>query len=196
MLLSSAEKTQSRAIARLIMNAMDYECCAYFVGKEHTLSDFEDVMTLLVEDENSQYSYLNTTVAITDDGEVAGICISYDGGDLHRLRKPFVKAMKKYFDSDFSNMVDETEVGELYIDSLAVVQNHRGNGIATALLKQAFDKTRKIGIDRVGLLVDNGNYKAEHLYTSLGFRLIGYSSWGGHVMKHLVKQVSNSIDNN
>ena len=189
-----AEKSQSRIIAELIMEAMNYECCTYFMGKKASLQDFEDMMTGLVADDKSQYSYLNTTVAITDDNKIAGICVTYDGAKLHQLRVSFVQAAKKCFNRDYSNITDETSDGELYIDSLAVKKEYRHKGIASKLIRQTFDKACKMGINRVGLLVDVGNPKAEQLYTSLGFHSVGNSSWGGHAMKHMQTNVLNNND--
>ena len=74
----TATPLQSREIARLIMVAMNYECCQYFAGDNHTLDEFEDMMTALVERTDSQYSHLNTLVALDGD-DIAGICVSYDG---------------------------------------------------------------------------------------------------------------------
>lgn len=79
----TATPLQSREIARLIMVAMNYECCQYFAGDNHTLDEFEDMMTALVERTDSQYSHLNTLVALDGD-DIAGICVSYDGGQLHQ----------------------------------------------------------------------------------------------------------------
>ena len=47
-LLKEALPEQAQAIARLIMQAMNYDCCQYFAGPDHTLADFERVMTGLV----------------------------------------------------------------------------------------------------------------------------------------------------
>lgn len=183
--IQNAEKFQALSIARLIMQAMNYDCCRYFAGPDHTLDDFERVMTKLVLADDSQYSYLNTIVAIDTDGGVCGCCVSYDGGRLHELRRAFVEAAKAEFGRDFSGMDDETQAGELYIDSIAVPESHRGRGIATALLNAAIDKAKAMGLPAVGLLVDKGNPKAEKLYTRIGFKYVGDSSWGGHEMKHL-----------
>ena len=183
--IQPAARHQSRAIARLIMQAMNYDCCQFFAGPNHTLDDFEQLMTLLVETDESQYSYRNTQVALLPDGEVAGICVTYNGGDLHRLRRAFVEAALLHFGRDFSGIDDETSAGELYIDSLAVAEAHRHQGIATALLRAAIERGQMLRLPAVGLLVDKGNPRAERLYHSLGFRFINESSWGGHPMKHL-----------
>lgn len=167
------------------MQAMNYDCCRYFAGPDHTLDDFERVMTSLVLSEKSQYSYLNTLVAVDDEGGLCGMCVSYDGGRLHELRKAFVDAAKENFGRDFSGMPDETSAGELYIDSLAVTECCRGKGIATSLLKAVVEKAKAMGLPAVGLLVDKGNPKAEKLYERVGFKYVGDNDWGGHPMKHM-----------
>lgn len=183
--IQTAQKHQALSIARLIMQAMNYDCCRYFTGPDHTLDDFERVMTNMVLAENSQYSYLNTLVAIDADGGLCGACVSYDGARLHELRRPFFDTCKEHFGRDVSGIGDETQAGELYLDSLAVYESYRGKGVATRLLQAAIDKGKALGLPAVGLLVDKGNPKAEKLYLRVGFKYVGDSSWGGHEMKHL-----------
>lgn len=183
--IQPAQKFQALSIARLIMQAMNYDCCQYFVGPDNTLDDFERVMTELVLSENSQYSYKNTLVAIDENGGLCGMCVSYDGGQLHGLRKAFIKAMKDNFDRDFSNIADETGPGELYIDSIAVPENCRGKGVATVLLNAVIAKAKDMELPAVGLLVDKNNPKAERLYGRVGFKFVDDNMWGGHPMRHL-----------
>lgn len=172
-------------IASLIMEAMNADCCQNFAGRKHTLVDFHRMMTRLVEMEDSQYSYRNTLAAITSNGILAGICVAYDGGQLHRLRRRFYEAALEAFGIDYTGMADETEEGEFYIDSLAVSSNFRGKGFATQLLKAAIEKGQQLGFHAIGLLVDKGNPRAEELYTRLGFEYVNDATWGGHPMKHL-----------
>ena len=127
-------KDQAAEIARLIMTAMTDDCCLYFCGDGFGLNDFHKMMTMLVERENSQYSYRNTLVAMDGD-KVIGISVSYDGARLHELRRAFIEAAKKYIGKDHSGMDDETQAGELYLDSLAVLPEYRRQGIARKLLK-------------------------------------------------------------
>lgn len=183
--ICKAQRSQAEKIASLIMKAMNYDCCQYFAGDNHTLDDFHRTMTRLVERDDSQYSYRNTIVALSPEQEVIGIATSYDGADLHRLRRAFIDAARADFGQDFSNIDDETEAGELYIDSLAVDERYRGKGIATMLLKATIERGRALGIPAVGLLVDKGNPLAERLYSRLGFRFVNDSEWGSHPMKHL-----------
>lgn len=190
--IEQARPTDALQIAPMIMEAMNLECCQWFAGPRHTLADFEQMMVRLVGMEKSQYSYRNTLVAVDEadpDGQrtLAGICVSYDGALLHALRRAFIVEAKAAFGIDYSDMADETAAGELYADSLCVRRDYRGQGIASQLLNRTVEKGRAMGLP-TGLLVDDGNPKAERLYTRLGFRVVGTDTWGGHSMKRMQKQ--------
>lgn len=180
-----ATRLQAPQTARLIMEAMNHECCQNLAGPHHTLDDFHRVMTRLVEMDDSQYSWRNTLCAVTPSGELAGILVAYDGGQLHALRRRFIEQARKHFGIDYSDMDDETTAGEYYIDSLCVDSRFRGQGIASRLLQAAIEKGRQLGLAHTGLLVDKGNPRAETLYTRIGFTFVNDTTWGGHPMKHL-----------
>ena len=183
--IKDARKEQSASIARLIMMAMTDDCCLHFCGVGHGLDDFRQMMTTLVEREDSQYSYKNTLVAM-DDEKVVGVAVSYDGARLHELRQAFIEAAKEQIGKDHSGMDDETQAGELYFDSLAVLPEYRRQGIARKLLRATKEKADQMGLPCLGLLVDKGNPAGESLYASVGFRYVNDSYWGGHPMKHLI----------
>ena len=172
-------------IARLIMMAMTDECCLNFCGEGRGLDDFFEMMSVLVMHEDSQYSYRNTLVAV-DNGRVVGIAVSYDGSQLHQLRQAFIAEALQRLGKDHSDMDDETQPGELYLDSLAVLPEYRRQGIAKRLLKATKTKADKMGLPCVGLLVDKGNPAGESLYASVGFSYVNDSQWGGHPMTHLI----------
>ena len=179
----TATKTQAAEIATLIMAAMDHDCCLNFAGPHHDLSDFHRMLTELVASDVSQYSYRNTLAAVTRQGDLAGICVAYDGHDLHRLRQAFVEAAGRHLGRDFSGMDDETSSGEYYIDSLAVKSEYRRRGVASALLHAVIAAHGHH--QPVGLLVDQGNPQGEKLYQRIGFRVVGETAWGGHPMRHM-----------
>ena len=184
--ITTARKTDAPIIAKLIMQAMTDDCCQNLAGEHKTLADFAAMMEDLVEMADSQSSYRNTLTARTDDDEVAGVCVSYDGADLRRLRQRFIEQAARQLDRDFSSMPDETEAGELYIDSLAVLPQYRRQGIATALLQATIKKAESMRLP-AGLLVDKGNPKAEKLYKEVGFTFVNDTAWAGHPMRHLQK---------
>ena len=173
--IEQAQVSQASDIARLIMEAMNHECCLFFAGEEHGLLGFHQLMTDLVGRADSQYSYLNTLVALNAQREVIGICTSYDGAELHQRRTAFVQGCLARFNRDFGDMDDETAVDVRY----------RGKGIAKALLRATIEKAKQLQLPAVGLLVDKGNPKAERLYTSVGFQHVDDNQWGGHAMRHL-----------
>ena len=193
MKLVNAQRNWASWIASRIMEAMSEECCLNLTGPRQGLASFHHLMTDLVERTDSQYSYLNTLVALSDSDELAGICVSYDGASLLRLRKPFIEEAFRRFGMDHSNMSPETSEGELYLDSLCVDANFRHRGVATALLKASIDKARRLKLPKVGLLVDKGNPKAERLYREVGFEYVNDAEWGGHPMRHLQYDLTHSI---
>ena len=183
--IRQASREQAPEIARMIMMAMTDDCCLSFCGEGHGLDDFYEMMTLLVEREDSQYSYKNTLVALDGD-KVVGISVSYDGSRLHELRRPFLELALELIGRDHSGMNDETQPGELYLDSLAVLPEYRRQGIARRLIRVTKERADQMGLPCLGLLVDKGNPVGGALYTSIGFRYVNDNHWGGHDMKHLV----------
>ena len=142
--IENARKEDAPIIAPMIMEAMNLECCQWFAGPNHTLEEFEQLMTRLVAMEESQYSYRNTLVAIDHGAEagrtVAGVCVSYDGALLRPLRRAFIQEALETFGIDYSDMGDETAAGELYIDTVCVRADYRGHGIAGQLLMATVEK--------------------------------------------------------
>ncbi|MBQ2197074.1 MAG: GNAT family N-acetyltransferase, partial [Prevotella sp.] len=143
--IREATKPQAAEIASLIMMAMTDDCCLYFCGDGYGLEDFRSMMTMLVEREDSQYSYRNTLIAMDGD-KVVGISVSYDGGRLHELRRAFINAAKECLGKDHSGMDDETQAGELYLDSLAVLPEYRRQGIASTLLLATKERANQYGL--------------------------------------------------
>ncbi|MFC4427487.1 GNAT family N-acetyltransferase [Deinococcus navajonensis] len=82
----------------------------------------------------------------------------------------------------------EGQPGELYLDTLAVVAEHRGQGLGAALLEAAARRAVTQGLGRLGLLVEAGN-PAARLYARQGFRPTGERLVAGtryiHLARHL-----------
>jgi DNA-3-methyladenine glycosylase I len=179
-----AKKTDATFIAQAIMAAVGEQICLNFAGPAHTLDDVEHLFTELAKRDDSQYSYLNTLAAVDDDGKTVGVCISYDGALLDELRKPFFEAVSSILGKDMTDVQDETDGNEVYIDTLAVLPECRKQGIGAALLKATVEKARKIG-KPAGLLVEKENHNARRLYESLGFRHVGERPFAYVMMDHL-----------
>ena len=155
-------------------------CMAIGYDRTHPLYP---VFLELAAREKAQYSYHNTLIAEVD-GVAAGAIVGYDGAQLKELREPIFELLERHLDSP-PKIEDETEAGEFYLDSLGVLPRFRGLGVGRRLLTTMRDKAFAAGHERVGLLVDFDNPRAEQLYTSLGFNRVGEKMFLGHRMWHL-----------
>lgn len=134
---------------------------------------------------DAQYSYCNALVAEVD-SVPAGAIVGYDGALLHRLREPLLALVKEKQGRELE-IEDETSAGEFYLDSLAVLPEYRGLGVGRMLLSAASEKAFSAGFERVGLIVDFENPRAEELYSSLGFERVNATTFLGHDMWHMQK---------
>lgn len=171
-------------IARAVMMAIGDEICADFASPDHSTDDVERLFTHLASLDDSQYSYLNTLVALDENENVVGVCVGYDGARLHQLRRHFFEAAKTFLNRNMEGMDDETSPDEFYLDTLAVSPMHRGKGTGSMLLKAMIGKAKASG-KPAGLLVDKTNPKAAALYHSLGFIHIDDRPFAGVPMSHL-----------
>lgn len=143
------------------------------------------VFLTLAASERAQYSYRNSLIGEVD-GVAVGAIIGYDGAMLHELRQPIYPLLEQHLGS-VPHIEDETEAGEYYLDSLGVLPEYRCYGVGRALIEAATERAFSEGHERVGLIVDYDNPRAERLYTSLGFRRVGTRHFLGHQMWHLQK---------
>ena len=72
--------------------------------------------------------------------------------------------------NDFSSMEMETQEGEFYLDSMAVLPEYRRRGVATALLNAGITRARDLNIPQAAMVVSPENPNAQRLYEYLGFR--------------------------
>lgn len=184
MKIIKARKDDAILIAKSVMAGVGEEICLDFAGENYSMGDVEQLFTELAQRKDSQYSYLNTLVAVNDDGKAMGACISYDGAKLQELRRPFFEAVARLLGRDMTDIQDETDPSEFYIDTLAVLPEYRRQGIASALLKASIEKAREAG-KPAGLLVEKENYRARCLYESLGFKQVGERPFAYVMMDHL-----------
>ncbi len=155
-------------------------CMALGEDESHRLYP---VFRELAAQEIAQYSYQNTLIAEYE-GNKAGAIIGYDGAKLHKLRQPIYPLIKQYTGENIE-IEEETQAGEFYLDSVAVLPSYRGKGIGEKLLVTMRDEAFTNGFSHVGLLVDYDNPGAESLYSKLGFRRINPTTFLGHKMWHM-----------
>ena len=161
---------------------------AMAIGDEETLrnycgDDYLKVLTEIASAEETQYSWQNTLIAEYD-GKAAGAIVGYDGALLEKLRNGTFEILHKN-GLPTPTIVNETEAGEFYLDSIAVMPEFRGHGIGGHLITAMRQKALAEGHERVGLIVDVDNPHAKKLYTTIGFKSVGSRLFFEHQMEHL-----------
>lgn len=150
-------------VARCVCMALHHEPLAEELPGIASICSREDVL----------YSYRHALIAWVDD-EPVGLCLAYDGNNYHAIRLRTFAAFTALHpdeddDMDLANAEDETEAGEFYIDSLAVLPAYRRRGIARQLMQAQMQRGRNLGLTHQTLLVDPENPNAQGLYRALGF---------------------------
>lgn len=183
-IIRSAKKEEAAHISELFLLAWPVEDISD--SNQITYDQLQKFITRIAASRDTIYSYENTVVAEVD-GKVAGAMCAYDGADYQRLKQPIVDTLGN--DSGFANL-KETEAGEFYLDSVGVLPEYRGRGIASLLFEAQCQRASSLGHKVAGLIVDEDKPKAEALYARLGFRYIDDKDFFGHKMKHMVKQLN------
>lgn len=175
-------------IAWAVMDAIGEEIIKEWL-KDTTRENVCNVFTTLASQKDTQYSYINARIAITPEGEKAGVCVSYNGGDIKFLRRPFFEKANRMLgwtmtDEEIDSFPCETCEGEFYLDTVAILPHQRGKGIGSRLIADACEKARNFGLP-LGLLVADDNPKARKLYESLGFKNAGSRFFVGKEMTNM-----------
>ena len=177
-MIRNATPCDALAVAPLMFQAME-EIVYKMIGKPHK-EEAIDLLAQLFTQKNNQYSYENAWV-YEEAGSVIGSVIAYDGAQLHALRAPVLALIRSSYGIDIV-LEDETNEGELYIDTLSVLPTAQGKGIGSKLITHL----KKVATQPIGLLVDVQNPEAERLYTRLGFEYVNEQMLAGGRYKHLV----------
>lgn len=184
-----AKKEHAHLIGKAVTMAIGDEITRNLAGESHCADDVEKLFTALAGRDDTQYSYRNTLVAQTADGQVAGLAVAYDGAGLITMRRIFFSEAADRIgltvDGNIDDIAPETTPDEFYLDTLAVFAEYRGQGIARQLLKATKKRADAIG-KPLGLLVDKTNVNARRLYDSAGFVKKDERPFAGEIMDHLI----------
>ena len=182
-MIRRARKEEAAQIAELFMLAWPVEEILESNGL--TYEQLHESMTTIAAAEETIYSYENTIVAEVD-GKVVGAMCAYNGADYQRLKQPIVDILGA--DSGFAHL-KETEAGEFYLDSVGVLPEYRGRGIASRIIEAQCERAATLGHKVAGLIVDIDKPQVEALYSRLGFMYLNDKDFFGHTMKHMVRQL-------
>ena len=182
-IIRQALKEEASQITELFMLAWPVD--EILESNDLTHEQLHESITMVSASEETIYSFENTLVAEVD-GKVVGAMCAYDGADYQRLKQPLVDNLGP--DCGFAKM-KETEAGEFYLDSVGVLPEFRGRGIASRMIEAQCERAASLGHKVAGLIVDIDKPQVEALYSRLGFRYLDDKDFFGHTMKHMIKRL-------
>lgn len=171
--IEAAQRSDAPFVAWTVLTALDIN------------PDGRDDMVRCCADDQSMYSWRNALLAKVE-GVTVGCIISYDGADYVRMRE--YTWSRLWGDSsidEIRGVALETEAGEYYLDSLAVVPECRGCNIGRALIEGAMQMAGVRGYNRFGLIADINKPHLLDYYKSIGFREFDEIIFFGHTYKRL-----------
>jgi ribosomal protein S18 acetylase RimI-like enzyme len=158
-------------------------------------ADDEVALTILLEffqQEANRLSYQNTLVAERD-GRVVGALVSYHGSRCEELDRPFLAQQRARYGQVYMEIPREARSDEYYLDSLAVAEEYRGQGIATALISAFEIHAVMRAYDKVALLAEESNAPAYRLYRRLGYEADSTLNICGHDFHHMIKRLKRAM---
>jgi len=179
--IRKAQKQDAPQIAELMLLAME-EIAYYFIGQIDK-SEALQFLNYFISQENNQYSYQNCYVAVKDGLVLGQLCI-YHGERLQELRAPILSHLSQQYNNNLI-LEDETQAGELYIDTLAVATLAQGKGIGKILLNYVINHYVVERKETLGLLVEHSNPGAKKLYEDMGFKVVNTVRIFDKQMDHL-----------
>lgn len=96
----------------------------------------------------------------------------------------FFRAIQMMFRGSLHKYMPPINDDELYIQALAVFPKYRGQRIASALLRHAFEKAAEDHMPKVSLLVEIPNKHAIRVYKQHGFRITLTQQFKRKYQKH------------
>ena len=123
--------------------------------------------------DDTLYSWCHTRLAVNGEGVPVGALVAYPGDGYMECRARTFALLESLITFDVEQMDAETRDGEYYLDSLAVLPQWRGRGIARRLLTMAQAEAQRMGRPAI-LACAPDNVGARRLYESLGFREEGH----------------------
>jgi ribosomal protein S18 acetylase RimI-like enzyme len=164
--IKEAEKTDIKNISNLILNAID-DIANMLTGEDSKDKILKTLDNYIVMDV-CRLSHKNIYTYIKDE-KIVAILVAYSSNDIDILDKPMLEHLakkgikKECFDK-------ECFADEFYIDTISVLEDYQGLGIAKELFAFAFNIAKQKGFSKTSLLVDINKEKAKNLYLKMGFK--------------------------
>ena len=183
-MIKNAQKQDAKICIKLLNLAM--EDIAYKLSGYDDPLKSDEILEKFFESETNRLSYKNVYVYKRDDVIIAAMC-AYFGGDAWQLDREISQHLKAL--GKDAQIEKECFDDEFYIDSIAVDEKFRGQGIAKELILHSFAKAKELGHKKVSLIVDINKPKVRKFYESLGFKFNTKKIINLHEYDHMIKEI-------
>ena len=183
-MIKNAQKQDAKICIKLLNLAM--EDIAYKLSGYDDPVKSDEILEKFFESETNRLSYKNVYVYKRDDVIIAAMC-AYFGGDAWQLDSEISQHLKAL--GKDTQVEKECFDDEFYIDSIAVDEKFRGQGLAKELILHSFAKAKELGHKKVSLIVDVNKPKVRKFYESLGFKFNTKKIINLHEYDHMIKEI-------
>ena len=183
-MIKSAQKQDAKICIKLLNLAM--EDIAYKLSGYDDPAKSDEILEKFFQSETNRLSYKNVYVYKRDDVIIAAMC-AYFGGDTAKLDREISQHLKAL--GKDAQIEKECFDDEFYIDSIAVDEKFRGQGLAKELILHSFARAKELGHKKVSLIVDINKPKVRKFYESLGFKFNTKKIINLHEYDHMIKEI-------
>lgn len=183
-MIKNAQKQDAKICIKLLNLAM--EDIAYKLSGYDDPVKSDEILEKFFKSETNRLSYKNVYVYKRDDVIIAAMC-AYFGGDAAQLDSEISQHLKAL--GKDGQVEKECFDDEFYIDSIAVDEKFRGQGLAKELIMHSFTKAKELGHKKVSLIVDVNKPKVRKFYESLGFKFNTKKIINLHEYDHMIKDI-------
>ncbi|WP_027108272.1 GNAT family N-acetyltransferase [Lacticigenium naphthae] len=183
-----AKKEENKLLVELVFVILrDMELSIFQIIQEEEL---KELILQAMEDPLYRFSYDRARVYIVD-GNIAGVYYSYSGSEENIIDEPLKNIAKKRNVADNFSIYTDSEAykNEWYIDSIITKKQHRGKGIASALLQDAETQTQRNGYTILSLNCEEENTHAKSVYLKNGFSKLDERTIENHQYDHMIKKI-------
>ena len=183
-MIKNAQKQDAKVCIKLLNLAM--EDIAYKLSCYDDPARSDEILEKFFKSETNRLSYKNVYVYKHDEQIIAAMC-AYFGGDAAQLDSEISQHLKAL--GKDAQIEKECFDDEFYIDSIAVDEKFRGQGLAKELILHSFAKAKELGHKKVSLIVDINKPKVRKFYESLGFKFNTKKIINLHEYDHMIKEI-------
>ena len=183
-MIKNAQKQDAKICIKLLNLAM--EDIAYKLSGYDDPVKSDEILEKFFVSEINRLSYKNVYVYKRDEQIIAAIC-AYFGGDVAQLDSEISQHLKAL--GKDAQIEKECFDDEFYIDSIAVDEKFRRQGLAKELILHSFARAKELGHKKVSLIVDINKPKVRKFYESLGFKFNTKKIINLHEYDHMIKEI-------